>query len=139
MSPDTRQAINHKFNVGGHEEDGGQENYLTVELDSDNKPIGLFWTVSKNGSTLGGMADVIGRLVGRCLQSGVPLDKIAADLQLYEFEPCGRTSNPDIPWAKSLPDYVGKWLEYHFGEHAKKRLEFPKHVTESLKLNGENP
>lgn len=106
--PDTRRAVNHKFSVGGH------EGYLNVGLYADGRPGELFVTMSKEGSTVGGLMDVVGTLVSMGLQYGVPLEVLVDKLSHVRFEPQGFTKNPDVPMAKSVVDYIFRWLGAEF-------------------------
>jgi ribonucleoside-diphosphate reductase alpha chain len=106
--PDTRQSITHKFSVTGH------EGYLTVGLYEDNQPGELFITMAKEGSTVGGLMDVIGTCTSMALQYGVPLIALVDKFRHARFEPSGMTSNRDIPFAKSLIDYIFCWLGCQF-------------------------
>jgi ribonucleoside-diphosphate reductase alpha chain len=106
--PDTRQSITHKFSVTGH------EGYLTVGLYEDGQPGELFITMAKEGSTVGGLMDVIGTIVSMALQYGVPLITLVDKFRHARFEPSGMTSNRDIPFAKSLIDYIFCWLGCQF-------------------------
>src|SRR5262249_48617590 len=94
--PATRHSLTHKFSVGGH------EGYITVGLFEDGKPGELFITMAKEGSTIGGLMDVIGTQTSMCLQYGVPIDVLLKKFSHTRFEPAGWTSNPDIPHAKSV-------------------------------------
>ncbi|RLS53348.1 MAG: vitamin B12-dependent ribonucleotide reductase [Planctomycetota bacterium] len=102
--PDTRHSITHKFVVGGH------EGYITVGLFEDNTPGELFITMAKEGSTIGGLMDVIGTETSLALQYGVPLEALVTKFSHARFEPSGWTSNPDIPHAKSVVDYIFRFL-----------------------------
>jgi len=106
--PDTRQSITHKFSVAGH------EGYLTVGLYEDGQPGELFITMAKEGSTVGGLMDVIGTCTSLALQYGVPLITLVDKFRHARFEPSGMTSNRDIPFAKSLIDYIFCWLGCQF-------------------------
>jgi len=106
--PDTRQSITHKFSVAGH------EGYLTVGLHEDGQPGELFITMAKEGSTVGGLMDVIGTCTSMALQYGVPLVTLVDKFRHARFEPSGMTSNRDIPFAKSLIDYIFCWLGCQF-------------------------
>jgi ribonucleoside-diphosphate reductase alpha chain len=106
--PDTRQSITHKFSVTGH------EGYLTVGLYEDGQPGELFITMAKEGSTVGGLMDVIGTCTSMALQYGVPLITLVDKFRHARFEPSGMTSNKDIPFAKSLIDYIFCWLGCRF-------------------------
>jgi len=102
--PDTRQSITHKFNVAGH------EGYVTVGLYKDGRPGELFITMAKEGSTIGGLMDAFGTAVSMSLQYGVPLEDYVRKFSHMRFEPQGYTKNPDIRIAKSLIDYIFRWL-----------------------------
>jgi len=106
--PDTRQSITHKFSVAGH------EGYLTVGLYQDGQPGELFITMAKEGSTVGGLMDVIGTVVSMSLQYGVPLITLVDKFRHARFEPAGMTNNREIPFAKSLIDYIFCWLGCQF-------------------------
>ncbi|MDD5064526.1 MAG: vitamin B12-dependent ribonucleotide reductase [Phycisphaerae bacterium] len=106
--PDTRHSLTHKFSVAGH------EGYLTVGLYEDGQPGELFITMAKEGSTVGGLMDVIGTCTSMSLQYGVPLITLVDKFRHARFEPSGMTSNRDIPFAKSLIDYIFCWLGCQF-------------------------
>ena len=102
--PDTRQSVTHKFNVSGH------EGYITVGLYPDGRPGEMFITMAKEGSTIGGLMDCFGTAISMSLQYGVPLKVYAEKFSHTRFEPMGYTKNPDIPIAKSVVDYIFRWL-----------------------------
>ncbi len=106
--PDTRKSITHKFSVAGH------EGYLTVGLYDDGQPGELFITMAKGGSTVGGLMDVVGTCVSMALQYGVPLITLVDKFRHARFEPAGMTSNKEIPFAKSIIDYIFCWLGCQF-------------------------
>jgi len=106
--PDTRQAVTHKFDIAGH------EGYITVGLYEDGSPGELFITMAKEGSTIGGLMDTIGTLVSLAFQYGVPLDTLVKKFAHQRFEPSGFTKNSDIPIAKSITDYLFRWLGVQF-------------------------
>jgi ribonucleoside-diphosphate reductase alpha chain len=106
--PDTRQSVTHKFNVAGH------EGYITVGLFPDGRPGELFITMAKEGSTIGGLMDAFGTSVSMSLQYGVPLEDYVRKFSHMRFEPLGHTKNPDIRIAKSLIDYIFRWLGIAF-------------------------
>lgn len=106
--PDTRAAINHKFSVGGH------EGYANVGRFPDGRPGELFVTMAKEGSTVGGLMDVVGTLTSICLQYGVPLEVLVNKLSNVRFEPQGFTKNPDVPIAASVVDYIFRWMGAEF-------------------------
>jgi ribonucleoside-diphosphate reductase alpha chain len=106
--PDTRQSVTHKFNVAGH------EGYLTVGLYDDGRPGELFITMAKEGSTIGGVMDSLGTAISVALQYGVPIESLVNKFTHQRFEPAGMTHNPEIPFAKSLVDYIFRWLGMEF-------------------------
>jgi ribonucleoside-diphosphate reductase alpha chain len=106
--PETRKSITHKFSVAGH------EGYLTVGLHDDGQPGELFITMAKEGSTVGGLMDVVGTCVSMALQYGVPLITLVDKFRHARFEPAGMTSNKNIPFAKSLIDYIFCWMGCEF-------------------------
>ena len=106
--PDTRQSITHKFSVAGH------EGYITVGLYEDGRPGELFITMAKEGSTIGGLMDCFGTAVSMSLQYGVPLEVYVNKFSHTRFEPMGHTKNPDIRIAKSIVDYIFRWLGITF-------------------------
>ena len=105
---ETRNSITHKFSVAGH------EGYLTVGLYEDGQPGELFITMAKEGSTVGGLMDVVGTCVSMALQYGVPLITLVDKFRHARFEPAGMTSNKNIPFAKSLIDYIFCWMGCQF-------------------------
>ena len=106
--PDTRRSVTHRFNVAGH------EGYLTVGLYKDGTPGELFITMSKEGSTIGGLMDSLGTAISVALQYGVPVASLVTKFAHQRFEPMGMTTNQDIPFAKSLVDYIFRWLGMEF-------------------------
>jgi ribonucleoside-diphosphate reductase alpha chain len=106
--PDTRQSVTHKFSVSGH------EGYITVGLYPDGRPGELFITMAKEGSTIGGLMDAFGTAVSMSLQYGVPLEDYVRKFSHMRFEPQGYTKHPDIRIAKSLIDYIFRWLGITF-------------------------
>ncbi len=106
--PDTRNAITHKFDVAGH------EGYITAGLYTDGQPGEVFITMAKEGSTIGGLMDSIATLVSVSLQYGVPVESLVRKFEHVRFEPSGMTRNPEIPMAKSLVDYIFRWLAMEF-------------------------
>ena len=103
--PDDRPAFTHKFNVGGH------EGYLNVGFYPDTmKPGETFITIAKEGSTFSGLLDTIATLISVCLQSGVPLKVLVKKFKDMRFDPSGFTGNENIPTAKSVVDYVFRYL-----------------------------
>jgi ribonucleoside-diphosphate reductase alpha chain len=108
--PDTRKSLTHKFNIAGH------EGYLTVGLYDDHQPGELFITMAKEGSTIGGLMDSLGTAVSVALQYGVPVESLVKKFTHQRFEPAGMTTNRDIPFAKSLVDYIFRWMGMEFVE-----------------------
>ncbi|MCA9133138.1 MAG: vitamin B12-dependent ribonucleotide reductase [Planctomycetales bacterium] len=106
--PDTRQSITHKFNISGH------EGYLNVGLYPDGRPGELFITMAKEGSTVGGLMDSFGTAISLSLQYGVPLEVLVNKFSHTRFEPMGNTTNPDIRIAKSMVDYIFRWMGITF-------------------------
>jgi ribonucleoside-diphosphate reductase alpha chain len=106
--PDTRNSMTHRFEIAGH------EGYITVGLYKDGQPGELFITMSKEGSTIGGLMDTVGTLTSIALQYGVPLESLVKKFAYQRFEPSGFTKNPDIRHASSITDYVFRWLACQF-------------------------
>ncbi len=106
--PDTRVAINHKFEIAGH------KGYLTVGLFESGQPGELFIQMNKEGSTIGGLMDTVATLTSISLQYGVPLEDLVKKFAYQRFEPSGFTKNPDIRNATSITDYIFRWLGCHF-------------------------
>jgi ribonucleoside-diphosphate reductase alpha chain len=127
--PDERQSLTHKFSIGGH------EGYLTVGLYEDGTPGELFVTMAKEGSTISGLMDSFATAVSYALQYGVPLKFFVDKFSHVRFEPSGWTGNPTVPYAKSIMDYIFRWLGAKFlgpeyaageaGETAKLRVTEP--------------
>jgi ribonucleoside-diphosphate reductase alpha chain len=106
--PDTRNSMTHRFEIAGH------EGYITVGLYEDGQPGELFITMSKEGSTIGGLMDTVGTLTSIALQYGVPLESLVKKFAYQRFEPSGFTKNSDIRHATSITDYVFRWLACQF-------------------------
>jgi ribonucleoside-diphosphate reductase alpha chain len=106
--PETRMAVNHKFNIAGH------EGYLNVGLFENGRPGELFITMAKEGSTIGGLMDSIATLTSIALQYGVPLEALVKKFSHQRYEPFGFTKNPEIRTATSITDYVFRWLAFQF-------------------------
>jgi ribonucleoside-diphosphate reductase alpha chain len=106
--PDTRSSLTHRFEIAGH------EGYITVGLYENDQPGELFITMSKEGSTIGGLMDTVGTLTSIALQYGVPLESLVKKFAYQRFEPSGFTKNPDIRHATSITDYVFRWLACQF-------------------------
>ncbi len=105
---DTRQSITHKFSIAGH------EGYLCVGLYPDGRPGEIFITMAKEGSTIGGIMDSFGTSLSIALQYGVPLEVLVKKFSHTRFEPMGHTTNKDIRIAKSVVDYIARWLGLTF-------------------------
>ncbi len=108
--PDTRNSVTHKFSISGH------EGYFNVGLYPDGRPGEVFITMAKEGSTIGGLMDSFGTAISISLQYGVPLEVLVNKFSHTRFEPMGHTTNPDIRIAKSLVDYIFRWLGLTFLE-----------------------
>src|SRR4030095_14796391 len=103
-----RASITHKFNIGGH------EGYITVGLYPDGSPGELFITMAKEGSTVSGLMDSFALGVSIALQHGVPLKLFCEKFSHTRFEPSGWSHNPEIGFAKSIMDYIFRWLQLRF-------------------------
>ena len=106
--PAERTAITHKFDVAGH------EGYITVGLYPDGQPGEIFLKMAKEGSTISGLMDTFATTVSVALQYGVPLHDLVHKFAHVRFEPSGFTSNPEIPIAKSIVDYIFRWMGSRF-------------------------
>jgi len=106
--PDERASITHKFNVGGH------EGYLTIGLYEDGTPGEIFLRMAKEGSTISGLMDSFATAVSLALQYGVPLKDLVNKFSHLRFEPAGFTTNREIPMAKSLVDYIFRYMATKF-------------------------
>ena len=106
--PDERRSITHKFDIAGH------EGYITVGMYEDGQPGEIFITMSKEGSTISGLMDSFATAISMALQYGVPLRVLVDKFSHMRFEPSGFTKNPDIPMAKSIMDYIFRWLASKF-------------------------
>jgi ribonucleoside-diphosphate reductase alpha chain len=106
--PETRVSVTHKFNIAGH------EGYITVGLYKNGQPGELFITMAKEGSTISGLMDSFALAISMALQHGVPLKLLCEKFSHTRFEPSGWTNNPDIGFAKSIMDYIFRWLDLKF-------------------------
>ena len=106
--PDERRSITHKFSIGGH------EGYITVGMYEDGTPGEIFITMAKEGSTISGLMDALATAISFNLQYGVPLKFLVDKFAHVRFEPSGWTGNPTIPYAKSIIDYIFRWLGAKF-------------------------
>jgi ribonucleoside-diphosphate reductase alpha chain len=106
--PDERHSITHKFDIAGH------EGYITVGLYEDGTPGELFLVMAKEGSTISGFADAFAQAISYALQYGVPLQDLVDKFSHVRFEPSGMTRNPDVRFAKSIVDYIFRWMATKF-------------------------
>ena len=125
--PHTRRSLTHKFDIQGH------EGYINVGFYPDGRPGELFITMAKEGSTIGGLMDVLGTAISIGLQYGVPLEVFVNKFAHSRFEPAGFTKNPDIPIAKSIADYIFRWLGMEFIP-GYREANAPKRPTSELEL-----
>src|SRR6202043_2962119 len=121
--PSERQSLTHKFSVGGH------EGYITVGMYEDGTPGEIFIKMSKEGSTLSGFMDGFALSVSIGLQYGVPLKALVDKFINTRFEPAGYTGHPAIPYAKSVLDYLGRWLGGRFIS--------PEYLTQTVTTNAD--
>jgi ribonucleoside-diphosphate reductase alpha chain len=106
--PDERASFTHKFDIGGH------EGYITAGLYDDGSPGEIFLVMAKEGSTISGFADAFAQAISYALQYGVPLQVLVDKFSHARFEPSGMTKNPEIRFAKSIVDYVFRWMAAKF-------------------------
>ena len=106
--PDERQSLTHKFSIGGH------EGYITVGLYEDGTPGEVFISMAKEGSTISGLMDTLATSISYGLQYGVPLKFFVDKFSHVRFEPSGWTGNQQVPYAKSIIDYIFRWLGSRF-------------------------
>ncbi len=106
--PDERQSITHKFSIGGH------EGYITVGMYDDGTPGEVFISMAKEGSTISGLMDSFATSISYALQYGVPLKFFVDKFSHVRFEPSGWTGNPQVPYAKSIMDYIFRWMGAKF-------------------------
>jgi ribonucleoside-diphosphate reductase alpha chain len=109
--PDERNSITHKFDVAGH------EGYITVGLFEDGTPGEIFLVMAKEGSTISGFADAFAQAISYALQYGVPLQTLVDKFSHSRFEPSGMTKNPEVRFAKSIVDYIFRWMATKFLSH----------------------
>ena len=112
--PTTRPGITHRFVIDG------VKGYITVGLFED-RPMEIFITLFKEGSTIAGFADSLARLTSIALQYGVPMEVLCAKMQGHRFEPSGLTNNRNIPEVESIIDYVFRWLQLTFPKNESDR------------------
>jgi ribonucleoside-diphosphate reductase alpha chain len=113
--PDERKSITHKFDIAGH------EGYITVGMYEDHTPGEIFISMSKQGSTISGLMDSFATAISYALQYGVPLQFLVDKFAHMRFEPSGFTKNPNIPYAKSIIDYLFRWMASKFLDEDAKR------------------
>ena len=106
--PDERKAITHKFDIQGH------EGYITVGMFENGQPGEIFLVMAKEGSTISGFADAFAQAISYALQYGVPLQALVDKFSHVRFEPSGMTKNPEIRFAKSIVDYIFRWMATKF-------------------------
>ncbi|HEV8700698.1 MAG TPA: LAGLIDADG family homing endonuclease, partial [Candidatus Polarisedimenticolia bacterium] len=106
--PDERRAITHKFSIAGH------DGYVTVGMYEDGQPGEIFLVMAKEGSVVSGLMDCFATAVSMALQYGVPLQVLVDKFSHVRFEPSGFSNNPEIPIAKSIVDYIFRWLASKF-------------------------
>lgn len=106
--PQTRDSITHKFSVGG------LEGYLTIGLHADGHPGEIFLKIAKEGSTVSGLCQAFCRAFSLAMQYGLPVEEAVSRFKGMRFEPQGMTSNPAIPVAASVVDYIARYVEMEF-------------------------
>jgi ribonucleoside-diphosphate reductase alpha chain len=106
--PSVRTAMTHKFSIGGH------EGYITVGMYDDGQPGEIFLVMAKEGSAISGLMDSFATAISLALQYGVPLKVLIDKFSHVRFEPSGHTGNREIPFAKSIVDYIFRWLASKF-------------------------
>src|SRR5208337_2807109 len=133
--PDERRALTHHFSIAG------QEGYLTVGVYEDGLPGEIFITMAKQGSTISGLMDSFATAVSLALQYGVPLEVLCSKFTHVRFEPSGWSGNPKIGYAKSIVDYVFRWLELKFitGDQGELFKALPMPVQPATDVNGTDP
>ena len=133
--PDERQALTHHFSIAG------QEGYLTVGVYEDGLPGEIFITMAKQGSTISGLMDSFATAVSLALQYGVPLEVLCGKFMHTRFEPSGWSGNPKIGYAKSIVDYIFRWLELKFitGEQGELFKAFPAAIPAPVPSKGSDP
>ncbi len=112
-----RKSITHKFSIGGH------EGYITVGMYDNGQPGEIFIRMAKEGSTISGLMDSFATAISMALQYGVPIKVLVDKFIHVRFEPSGWTGNPEIPYAKSIMDYIFRWLGYKFISPEYKHVE----------------
>jgi ribonucleoside-diphosphate reductase alpha chain len=128
--PDERQSLTHHFSVGG------QEGYVTIGLYEDGLPGEMFIRMAKEGSTVSGLMDSFATAVSLALQYGVPLQVLCDKFSHTRFEPSGWSGNPKIGYAKSLMDYLFRWLDLRFLKSEQGMLFEGQNQSELLRGSG---
>jgi ribonucleoside-diphosphate reductase alpha chain len=140
--PDERQAITHKFDIAGH------EGYITVGLFANGQPGEIFLVMAKEGSTISGFADAFAQAISYALQYGVPLQALVDKFSHVRFEPSGMTRNPEIRFAKSIVDYIFRWLatkflsndaQFHAGVNGREESASVEQLTLTPTASGPSP
>jgi ribonucleoside-diphosphate reductase alpha chain len=133
--PDERRPLTHHFSIAG------QEGYLTLGVYEDGLPGEIFITMAKQGSTISGLMDAFATVVSLALQHGVPLRVLCEKLSHMRFEPSGWSGNPKIGYAKSLMDYIARWLELRFltGDQGELFKALPMPIQPAIDANGADP
>lgn len=121
--PAERPAITHKFSIAGH------DGYITAGMYEDGQPGEIFIVMSKEGSTISGLMDSFATSISLCLQYGVPISVLVDKFSFTRFEPSGFTDNPRIRMAKSIPDYIFRWMADKFLSPDEKLRYFPEDVA----------
>lgn len=129
--PQERVSITHKFEIGGH------EGYITASLFEDGRPGEIFLTMNKEGSTLSGIMDAWAISLSLNLQYGVPLEVLINKYAHVRFEPAGMTNNRHIPMAKSIVDYLARWLALKFLDTEKAKLYHNADLVDRAHSNGD--
>jgi ribonucleoside-diphosphate reductase alpha chain len=130
--PAVRRAITHKFSIGGH------EGYITVGMYDDGQPGEIFLLMAKEGSAISGLMDSFATAISLALQYGVPLKVLIDKFSHVRFEPSGHTGNREIPFAKSIVDYIFRWLASKFLT-TEEQLYTGVHVDDSVSPAEESP
>jgi ribonucleoside-diphosphate reductase alpha chain len=127
--PSVRRALTHKFSIGGH------EGYITVGMYDDGQPGEIFLVMAKEGSAISGLMDSFATAISLALQYGVPLRVLIDKFSHVRFEPSGHTGNPEIPFAKSIVDYIFRWLASKFLS-TEEQLQTGVHVIDKAGTSG---
>ena len=127
--PAVRRAMTHKFSIGGH------EGYITVGMYDDGKPGEIFLVMAKEGSAISGLMDSFATAISLALQYGVPLKVLIDKFSHVRFEPSGHTGNQEVPFAKSIVDYIFRWLASKFLS-TEEQLQAGVHVQEKANAPG---